>query len=118
LFAKKAYLEGDPYGYYADDGVPAVWVFVPVPSLTAAERIAPKGAGWFIFGLNRAEEHRIQRVEDADWQQTARDGFTRYPHLAYRLLVLDRTPKGISQELNVVLDATEKMLGRKRLWKE
>ena len=109
-----ARLEGDPYGYYADDGVPTLWLWVPVASLDAAERIAPKGASWFISSENRREDERIQRVEDADWQQTARDGFTRDVHIGYRLLVFGRTSSGISQELNAVLDVTEKTLGRKK----
>lgn len=102
-------IEGDPFGTYLGDGQPRIWVWCALLSKEIPEEIYQYFGEWYFYAENSKGEGNMQRARDIyDLSLWEKSGYVKEHYIGYSLNVIDRTSKGIQNELCLALKALKK----------
>ena len=99
------YVEADPFGYYLQDGAPALWLWCRTDA-TAISNESFRGRGeWFFYALTEDSAHEdIRRLPDADLAEMKSRGFWQERHIARRFPIGGATVEEVRSQFREALE--------------
>jgi hypothetical protein len=97
-------VEGDPFGQYIGDGVPALWVWVTTSAFRSIDGdLKQFWRNWYYYAEND-ETHRLARLENLDLAAFRAAGLTTEVCVGRPVVLWNRTRQGVLDEVGEVAD--------------
>ena len=103
MATKHVWAEGDPFGYYLQDGVPCIWITVWRPSNAPTQDSYIQSVKWFVSGANSRGSIRTVPWTADNIADLNRQGYNAEQAVSARITIANATLDDIDAECRQIL---------------